>query len=210
MEIKKEDSCIYSGWDTITDAEFKAIECNSAYVVNFGYSADTEDVNFKPLPTAVIQIKWREGEFFVHEVLYKEESINDLTLAKLLIDMGVTKEDLIIVDFNNCGWLRISVFRQEGEIYWDKIEGYPELSKGFSMEFTYGCSCDASKAIRKVQETKVYMTENFKKGWDEYQKYSWRIDIDGNLCDDPIGSNNRIMDCIKYFVQYTEEKKIND
>jgi phage terminase large subunit len=183
---------IYSGWNHITDAEFEAMECRPVYVVDFGYSPD---------PTAVIQVKWKDNDIFVRELIYETE-LDDLTLAKRFIDAGITYRDLIIADYGNGGTVRIVTFRTGGKSAWDNIENYPDLRKGFSMQAAKKGSGSIKSGIKLVQGVNVHMTESSKNGWDEFQKYIWAVDRDGSSLGIPVDKFNHIMDCIRYFCQY--------
>jgi phage terminase large subunit len=183
---------VYSGWDKITDAEFEEIECRQVYIVDFGYFPD---------PTAVIQVKWRANEIFVRELIY-ETGLDDLMLAKLLIDKGVTYRDLIIADYGNGGNLRIATFKSAGGGIWKDVNDYPDLRKGFSMMAAKKGSGSIASGIKTLQGTRVFMTENSTNAWFEYQNYIWATDRDGNTLGVPVDKYNHIMDCIRYFVQY--------
>ncbi|MDR1340822.1 MAG: phage terminase large subunit [Prevotellaceae bacterium] len=183
---------VYSGWEKMSAGEFEAIECRNVYIVDFGYFPD---------PTAVIQVKWKNNEIYVHELIY-ETGLDDLMLAKRFIDRGVSYRNLIIADYGNGGNLRIVTFRSAGSGAWRNIEGYPDLRKGFSMMAAKKGSGSIASGIKTVQGLKVYMTENSKNGWHEYQNYIWATDRDGEPLGIPVDKNNHIMDCIRYFVQY--------
>jgi phage terminase large subunit len=183
---------VYSGWDKVTDAEFESIECRPVYIVDFGYFPD---------PTAVIQVKWRANEIFVRELIY-ETGLDDLMLAKLFIDKGITYRDLVVADYGNGGNLRIETFRKGGGEAWRNIEGYPDLRKGFSMMYAKKGSGSIASGIKTLQGIKVYMTENSKNAWYEYQNYIWATDRDGNTLGVPVDKFNHILDCVRYFAQY--------
>ncbi|MDR1553062.1 MAG: phage terminase large subunit [Prevotellaceae bacterium] len=183
---------VYSGWNKITAKEFEEIDCRPVYVVDFGYFPD---------PTACIQVKWRANEIFVRELIY-ETGLDDLMLAKLLLDKGVTYRDLIIADYGNGGTLRIATFLKGGGEAWRDIDGYPELRKGFSMKYAKKGSGSVAAGVKTVQGLVVSMTEDSVNGWREYQNYIWATDRDGNTVGVPVDKDNHVMDDIRYFAQY--------
>jgi phage terminase large subunit len=183
---------VYSGWNTISDEEFEAIECRAVYIIDFGYFPD---------PAACIQVKWRGNEIYCRELIY-ETGLDDLMLAKRFIDMGITYRDLIVADYGNGGTLRIDTFRRGGSGAWTDIEGYPDLRKGFSMMYAKKGSGSIASGIKTLQGYNVFITESSVNAWHEYQNYIWATDRDGNTLGVPVDRNNHIMDCIRYFVQY--------
>lgn len=183
---------VYDGWQSITYKQFNKIECRAVYVIDFGYSPD---------PTAVIQVKWKNNDIYIHELIYETE-LDDLSLAKRLSDLGVTYRDLIIADYGNGGTLRIITFRTGGSGTWKGIKEYPGLAKGFSMVQAKKAAGSIKSGIKMVQGTNVFMTETSANGWTEYRKYTWAADRFGSSIGTPVDKYNHIMDCIRYFIQY--------
>lgn len=183
---------VYSRWQPITDKEFEEIECRAVYVIDFGYSPD---------PTALIQVKWKDNNIYVKELVYETE-LDDLSLAKRFTDLGITYRDMIIADYGNGGTFRIATFNSGGSGAWRNIEDYPDLRKGFSLVSAKKGSGSIASGIKLVQSVNVFMTESSVNGWEEYQKYIWATDRQGLSVGTPVDKYNHIMDCIRYFLQY--------
>ena len=183
---------IYKHFKPITTAEFNAIECRPVYVIDFGFSED---------PTAVIQVKWKDNKLFVRELIY-EPGLDDLAIAKKLLDLGITYKDLIIADYGNGGDVRIHNLRSGGSGAWVNIEGYPDLRKGFSVCYAEKGAGSIAGGINLVKSAEVYMTEDSSNGWNETQNYCWAVGRDKELLDIPIDKFNHLLDDIRYFVTY--------
>jgi phage terminase large subunit len=183
---------IYKHFQTITDKEFEAIECRPVYIIDFGFSVD---------PFALIQVKWKDNRLFVRELCYLS-GMDDLAIAKKLIDVGITYKDMIIADYGNGGDVRIRNLRTGGSGAWCNISGYPDLIKGFSVYYAKKGDNSIASGINLVKSYEVYMTENSANGWNEVQDYCWAISRNGELLDVPIDKHNHIMDCIRYFTIY--------
>lgn len=183
---------VYKSWKSITDAEFEAIECRPVYVVDFGYSAD---------PLAFIQVKWRDNRLFIKEHIYQPE-LDDLSLAKLWLDLGVSYRDIVIADYGNGGDLRIKNLRTAGNGAWRNIEGYEALRKGFSVVYAKKGAGSVNAGIDLVKQHEVYMTEGSKNGWLENRQYVWAKGRSGEFISHPVDKHNHIMDCVRYFAIY--------
>jgi phage terminase large subunit len=189
---------VYKSWQPITDKVFNDVACRPVYVVDFGYSED---------PCAVIQVKWQDNKLYVQELVY-EPGLDDLTLAKRFIDMGITYNDLIIADYGNGGDLRIKNFVSAGNGAWDNIVGYEVLRYGFSMVYAEKGAGSINAGIDFVKQYEVHMTEGSVNGWEEARSYSWAKGRLGELTTHPIDKHNHIMDCIRYFAIYRATKGV--
>ncbi|MDR2652873.1 MAG: phage terminase large subunit [Prevotellaceae bacterium] len=183
---------IYTHFNPITTHEFNSTECRPVYVIDFGFSGD---------PTAVIQVKWRDNKLFVRELIY-QSGLDDLAIAKKLLDFGITYKDLIIADYGNGGDVRIHNLRTGGNGAWNNIAGYPDLYKGFSIYYAKKGAGSVASGINIVKSYEVNITETSNNAWNEAQEYCWAISRDGEILDVPVDRDNHIMDCIRYFVLY--------
>ncbi|MDR2127311.1 MAG: phage terminase large subunit [Prevotellaceae bacterium] len=189
---------IYTHFQHVSNSEFDNIDSRSVYVIDFGFSED---------PTALIQVKWRDNRLYVREHLY-QSGLDDLTIAKRMIDLGITYRDTVIADYGNGGDVRIHNLRTGGGGAWDNIEGYPELKKGFSVYYAKKGAGSIAAGINMVKSYDVYVTEDSVNAWSEVQDYCWAISRDSEILDVPIDKFNHIMDCIRYFVLYKSAHRI--
>jgi phage terminase large subunit len=186
---------IYKTFTTCTDEQFSAIDSRTVYVVDFGFSGD---------PTATIAVKWKDNRIYVKELLY-ETGLDDLTIAKRWLDFGITYKDLIIADYGNGGDVRIHNLCSAGSGAWQNIDGYPELRKGFSVQYAEKGAGSVAGGINLVKSYEVNITESSGNAWNEVQNYCWAVGRDKELLDVPVDKFNHIMDCIRYFVLYKSQ-----
>ena len=174
---------IYKGWQSITDEYFTSLEYPSVYCLDFGYSQD---------PNALAEIKSHGQYIYGRELLY-ETGLDNIALAKKLIDLGVTVKDMIIADYGGGGDLRISELRRG----WTGIEGYPQLANGFTIYPTI--KSEIASSINIVKSSIVHWTEGSRNAWLEYQEYKWALDRDKNPTDIPVDRFNHLMDDLRYY-----------
>jgi phage terminase large subunit len=183
---------IYKDWQPVSVEAFDAVASRTVYTVDFGYSED---------PTAVAAIKWKDNKLYVRELIY-QSGMDDLMIAKRLIDLGISYKDLIIADYGNGGDVRIHNLRSGGSGAWSNISGYPELRKGFSVYYAEKGAGSIAGGINLVKSCEVYMTEDSRNGWNEVQEYCWAVGREKELLDVPIDKYNHLMDCVRYFTTY--------
>lgn len=183
---------IYTHFKPCTVAEFDAVESRTVYAIDFGYSED---------PTALIAIKWRDNRLYIREFIY-QPGLDDLAIAKRMIDIGVTYKDAVIGDYGNGGDVRIHNLRSGGSGAWSNIPGYPSLRKGFSIYYAEKGAGSIAGGINLVKSYDTYITEDSRNAWNEAQEYCWAVGREKELLDVPVDKSNHIMDCIRYFTLY--------
>jgi phage terminase large subunit len=183
---------IYSDWNPISVSDYELIESRRVYAIDFGFSND---------PVALIEVKWKDNKLFIRELIY-QTGMDDLMIAKRFLDLGITYKDLIIADYGNGGDVRINNLMYGGSGAWKNIEGYEDLIKGFSVYYAKKGAGSIAGGINLVKSYEIYVTENSKNCWEEYQNYCWASGRDSNLLDVPVDKYNHIMDCIRYFCLY--------
>lgn len=170
---------IYSGWQPITDEQFYSIDARVIYCLDFGYSND---------PNALAAIKCVNDRIYIKELLYSA-GMGDYELCVTMKKLGISPADLIIADHGGGGDLRIANIRRMPAIN-------EELN--FNIRAALKGPGSIKAGITRLQESKVFATENSKNLWHEYQEYKWALDADGNPTDTPEDKNNHLMDAIRY------------
>jgi phage terminase large subunit len=174
---------IYKGWQSITDEYFTKLEYPSIYCLDFGYSQD---------PNALAEIKSHGQHIYGRELLY-EPGLDNIALAKKLIDLGISVKDMIVADYGGGGDLRIAELRRG----WSGIEGYPQLNQGFTIYPTI--KAEVASSVNIVKSYMVHWTESSSNAWLEYQEYKWALDRNKNPTDTPVDKSNHLMDDLRYY-----------
>lgn len=170
---------IYSGWQPITDEDFRKVDARTIYTIDFGYSSD---------PTVIMALKFYNDRVYARELLYAP-GIGDTELCYIMKSLGITSEDILIADYGGGGDLRICNIQRMYEhdptllfnIY-PCIKGEGSIKTGITM----------------LKEKKVFVTENSMNTWNEYREYKWALDADGKPTDTPVDKDNHAMDAIRY------------
>jgi phage terminase large subunit len=176
---------IYNHFQPISEIEYEKIQGTTVYIVDFGYSND---------PTAVLEVKKVGNTRYTNELIY-ETGLDNLDLAKKLIDKGVTYKSRIYADYGAGGDLRIAELIRG----YKNIEGYEMLAKGFNANPVRKGVGSIAAGVSLVKSHPWFITENSKNTWNEAGLYCWALDRDKNPTDQPIDKHNHSMDDIRYF-----------
>lgn len=174
---------IYKNWKVIPRAEYQALELRKVYCLDFGYSVD---------PNALAEFKYKDGNIYGRELLY-QNGLDNLALAKRLIDLGIGPRDLILADYGGGGDARIAELRRG----WKNEPGYWQLANGFNVRSVVKVANKVG--IGMVQSYTVYWTDDSNNAWMEYGAYRWALDREKNPTDEPVDKDNHLMDDLKYF-----------
>lgn len=131
-------------------------------------------------PTALIRCGIRDGEIYLDERLYKSGLTNAELIGKL--EEEVPKGEMIYADAAEPQ--RIEEISRNGFLVYPAIKGPDSVRKGI----------DTLKA-RLVHITK--RSPNLIRDW---KGYSWKMDKDGNILDEPVKFNDHACDAVRYAV----------
>ena len=154
---------IYPNWDVVDRMPENYDEI--VYGLDFGY------VN----PTALLEIRIKENEIWVKEIIYQSY----LTNAEL-IDLLKEKID------------------RDVSIYADSAE--PQriqeiYQAGFNV---YSSEKDVSFGINKVKQYKMHILEDSVNLIKEIRSYKWKEDKEGRILEEPVKFNDHAMDAMRY------------
>ena len=154
---------IYSNWDTVNSLPENYDEI--VYGLDFGY------VN----PTALIEVRIRENEVWVKELVYQSHLTNS-DLIEIMKDK-VDKGKAIYAD--SAEPQRIE------EIY----------QAGFNV---YSSEKDVSFGINRVKQYKMHILEDSVNLIKEIRSYKWKEDKEGRILEEPVKFNDHAMDAMRY------------
>ena len=175
---------IYKNWKLVEPCDFEEMPYTKFYVIDFGYSED---------PTALIEMKFKGRFVYCRELIY-QPGLDDLALAKRLIDVGLNEMSIIYADYGAGGDLRIVNLRRG----FRNIEGYPQLANGFTIRPVI--KGGIAETISIVKSYEVHYTTDSRNIDTEYQEYKWALDKNKEPTNQPIDKFNHAMDCIRYGV----------
>jgi phage terminase large subunit len=154
---------IYSNWDVVDRMPENPDEI--IYGLDFGY------VN----PTALLEIRIKENEIWVREIIYQSHLTNAelIDLLKEKIDRGV------------------SIYADSAEP--QRIEEIYQA--GFNV---YSSEKDVSFGINRVKQYKMHILEDSVNLIKEIRSYKWKEDKEGRILEEPVKFNDHAMDAMRY------------
>lgn len=177
-------------WNKCSYIEFLNIDAPIYYGVDWG-AVD---------PFAVVEVKYYDGNLFVHEINYASEnqirqklttteliqingSPDDGLVTWLFAKWNVSKEKIIVCDSNRPN--KIISLRNAG---WESA-------------IAIGAKSKLLDRISSLQNLNIYYTENSKNIEFEQFNYCYAKDKFGKSLEEPIDANNHTIDAIAYAVQ---------
>jgi phage terminase large subunit len=132
------------------------------YGIDFGFN----------VPTAVGEVREKDDDYYVKELLYEK---------------GLTNSDLIVK-------LEMLDVSKSSDIYCDSAEPQriEELRRaGYNA---LPSNKDVDKGIDTVKSKKIFLTKDSLNAWKEYGMYSYKTTADGKVLEDVVKANDHFMD----------------
>jgi phage terminase large subunit len=166
---------IYRDWIKILDVEFNDFLLPSYYCLDFGSTN----------PSAVAEIKYSDGNFFVKERLYKPISQMANSLPQELESIGINKKLPLICD--SADPLRISELIANGFNAIPAIKGSGSVKAGIDF----------------INGKRIHYTESSNNLESEYENYEWEI-VSGVNLERPLKKDDHILDAVRYGIQFMQ------
>ena len=163
---------IYSNWDVVDrmPENYDEIVCG----LDFGY------VN----PTALLEIRIKENEIWVKEIIYQSH----LTNAELI---DLLKEK---IDRNVSIYADSAEPQRIQEIYQAGFNVYPSEK---NVQF----------GINRVKQYKLHILEDSVNLIKEIRSYKWKEDKEGRILEEPVKFNDHAMDAMRYALASLQNRK---
>ena len=171
---------IYKGWKEIDRLEFDKLPYTQYFGLDFGEVA----------PTALVECKYNDGNFYFNELIYKPEREMD-SLPKEIAHYGVEKgSDLIVCD--DSGAEKILELQAADYYATGAIKG--NVKPGISF-------------LNKMNVYYTNTSTNIKMEYDGtgkigYEGYQWEVDRYGLTTEKPLKKNDHLMDAMRYIANY--------
>jgi phage terminase large subunit len=175
-EKSEKPNKIYNGWLEMADEQFDQLPYNSYFGLDFG-SAN---------PSALVEVKYCDKNFFSKQRLYLPISEMESSLADVILGLGLTSKDIIVAD--SADPVRIAELNAAGLNVIPAIKGPGSVNQGITF----------------VQSVTNHYTKNSIDLEEEYDSYEWEIINNTNL-DRPVKKNDHILDADRYvktFLQF--------
>jgi phage terminase large subunit len=161
---------VFTNWDIVDELPPMEEWKMSCRGLDFGFSQD---------PSALEHVVLAHGELWIDEEVYSTGLTNPL-LAKKAKDAGVTGEHEIIAD---CAEPKsIAELRGEGLWVTPSAKGKDSIVVGLDI----------------LRRYKIHITRRSLGILDNFRRYSWSKDREGNMTNKPEDRNNHGVDAIRY------------
>lgn len=182
---------VYQGWKQITVQKFEQIEAPSFYAVDWGFHD----------PTVLLELKIKGLDVYAREHIYMA-NLDNISFAKMLKGLGISKHDVIVGDPGGGGDFRMAELRRGIS----NVPGYPDLV--FNVVSAVKGSGSILAGIDKVKGRNVFVTEDSTNLLAEYLEYSWDLGPDRLPMDRPKGGFDHALDALRYGVMTDERYEI--
>jgi len=173
-------------WNTCTVADFKSIDGNSAYGLDFGFSDD---------PNALVEIKRHGNKIYLREHIYKSGQSDKQLIDELLL-LGIDFRPLIVCD--SSADTRIHNLLTS-------IDGTHEYKKGFNAQPCEKGAGSILDGIGIMKEYELIVCEDSDNLISELSDYNWQIDRDGIVTEKPVDKNNHLIDASRYVISWIKK-----
>lgn len=187
---------IFSGWKSITNDDFNAIEARSIFGQDFGTTS----------PAGLVECKIVNNRLYIREQNY--QGMTEKQIAMMWCELGI-KDELIIADSAEplairrlrAGWqIEELTDAERKEAATPDTWKYGQLIKGWNVYSALKPPGSIVNGIKKLMDFEVFVTQDSKNLWTEYSSYIWATDKNKLPIDEPEDANNHLMDGIRYVV----------
>lgn len=170
-EIGNLQGAIFNNWSTVKNVPEHAKLLG--YGLDYGYRND---------PTALVAIYYADQVYYLHELIYQTGLLNK-AISERMSSLGVDRYTAITADS-----AEMKSNDELASLGWRIID-----AKKGADSIVYGVS--------KMQELDLRVTESSLNLINEFRKYTWARDRDGNAINKPIDAFNHGIDAVRYYFQ---------
>lgn len=166
---------IYNNWKVLNNEEWEE-QTKKINEINYGL-----DFGYN-VPTALIEIQEYEDNVFLRQLVYEKHLLNSQLINKM---------NELEIDSNK--------YVNADSAEPDKIQEIGDA--GFNV---YPADKAVSDGILFCKRKKIFIHKDSADLIKEIKNYSWKTDRNGNVLDEPVKSNDHLMDAMRYGL-YREE-----
>ena len=140
-------------------------------------------------PVALVEVERHNNKVYAREMIY-QQGMTNRELSERMKALGIKQSALITAD--SAEPKSIEELRRYGWNVQPAVKGSDSIGHG----------------IQQIQQNEVFLTEDSRNFWHEYEVYAWRLDQHKEFTNEPIDSNNHLMDALRYAVSKKEPIKL--
>lgn len=188
---------IFSGWKSITNVEFNAVEARSLFGQDFGTTS----------PAGLVECKIVNNRIYIREHNYR--GMTEKQIAMLYCELGI-KNEIIIADSAEpltirrlrAGWEKKELNDEERRLIEEAEKSgvpwkYAQLLAGWNIFPALKPPGSVIALIKKLMDLEVFVTQESTNLWMEYSSYVWATDKNKMPIDEPEDANNHLIDGIR-------------
>lgn len=138
-------------------------------------------------PTALVRVGVRDGEIYLDECIYQSGLTNSELINKMT-DLGVPNNQMIFGD--SAEPARIEEISRNGFLIYPMDKGPDSVRKGIDL----------------LKSKQVHITKRSVNVIRDWKSYSWKMDKNGNILDEPVKFNDHACDAVRGAVySYTNQ-----
>ena len=158
---------------TMIFRQFNLVDEMQGRLVGYGL-----DFGFTNSPTALVEVRMRDDELYLNELLY-EKRLTNIDLAKKLRELGIDRQSEIVADSAEPKSIE-EVYRQGFNI--------KPAKKGAGVHL----------GIDIMRRYKINITKASVNAIKEFRSYKWATDKNGDVLNTPVKINDHLVDAARY------------
>ncbi len=137
-------------------------------------------------PVALVEIERHNQKVWVKQMIY-QQGMTNRELSDRMKELGISTHDLITAD--SAEPKSIEELRRMGWNIEPAVKGSDSILNG----------------IKQIKELDLYLCEDSRDFWEEYEVYAWRLNQHKEPTNEPIDSNNHLMDALRYAISKPDQ-----
>lgn len=140
-------------------------------------------------PVALVEVERHNQNAWVRQMIY-QQGMTNRELSERMKELGISRNALIIAD--SAEPKSIEELRRLGWNIQPAVKGSDSILTG----------------IKQIKELQLYLCEDSRDFWTEYEVYAWRLNQHKEPTNEPMDSNNHLMDALRYAISKPDQIKL--
>ena len=140
-------------------------------------------------PVALVEVERHNQKAWVRQMIY-QQGMTNRELSDRMKELGISRTALITAD--SAEPKSIEELRRLGWNIQAAVKGSDSILSG----------------IKQIKELELYLCEDSRDFWTEYEVYAWRLNQHKEPTNEPMDSNNHLMDALRYAISKPDQIKL--
>lgn len=140
-------------------------------------------------PVALVEIERHNQSLYCRQMIY-QQGMTNRELSDRMKELGISRTALITADSA-------------------EPKSIEELRRlGWNIQATVKGADSILNGIKQIKSFNVYLCEDSRDFWSEYEVYAWRLNQHKEPTNEPMDSNNHLMDALRYAISKPDQIKL--